>query len=41
LVGREVLFTDYELISGKPTSEQWAQWQNVFKFAAAGPQEVG
>ena len=35
LVGEEVLFTDYELISGKPTPEQWAQWQNLFKSAAA------
>src|SRR5262252_5874557 len=34
LVGREVVFTDYELISGKPTSEQWAQRQNVFKSSA-------
>jgi quinol monooxygenase YgiN len=35
LVGGEVLFTDYELISGKPTPEQWAQWQNLFKSTAA------
>jgi len=26
LVGAEVEFTDYELISGKPTGEQWAQF---------------
>jgi quinol monooxygenase YgiN len=24
LVGGDVVFTDYELIAGKPTSEQWA-----------------
>jgi len=24
LVGGEVVFTDYELIAGKPTAEQWA-----------------
>jgi len=28
LVGKEVIFTDYELISGKPTPEQWSQWQS-------------
>jgi quinol monooxygenase YgiN len=27
LVGEEVVFTDYELIAGKPTAEQWA---NIF-----------
>lgn len=37
LVGGEVAFTDYELISGKPTPEQWAQWQNLFKSSAAVP----
>jgi quinol monooxygenase YgiN len=37
LVGGEVVFTDYELISGKPTVEQWAQWQNLFKSSAAVP----
>jgi hypothetical protein len=37
LVGGEVVFTDYELISGKPTPEQWAQWQNLFKSSAAVP----
>ena len=35
LVGGEVMFTDYELTSGKPTPEQWAQWQTLFKSAAA------
>jgi hypothetical protein len=25
-VGGEVIFTDYELVSGKPTGEQWAQF---------------
>ena len=35
LVGGEVLFTDYELISGKPTAEQWAQWQKLFQSTAA------
>lgn len=28
LVGGEVVFTDYELIAGKPTPEQWA---NIFR----------
>ena len=37
LVGGEVVFTDYELISGKPTPEQWAQWHNLFKSSAAVP----
>lgn len=31
LVGEEVTFTDYNLIAGKPTPEQWAQWQKMFK----------
>jgi quinol monooxygenase YgiN len=35
LVGGEVVFTDYELISGKPTPEQWAQWQTLFQISAA------
>jgi quinol monooxygenase YgiN len=35
LIGREVVFTDYELISGKPTPEQWAQWQTLFKSSRA------
>jgi quinol monooxygenase YgiN len=35
LVGGEVVFTDYELISGKPTPEQW---QNLFKSSAAVPE---
>jgi quinol monooxygenase YgiN len=26
LVGGEVVFTDYELVSGKPTAEQWARF---------------
>ena|SRR5438105_1369946 len=34
LVGREVVFTDYELISGKPTPEQWAQWQSLIQSSA-------
>jgi len=29
LVSKEVVFTNYELISGKPAPEQWAQWQNL------------
>jgi quinol monooxygenase YgiN len=37
LVGGEVVFTDYELISGKPIPEQWAQWQNHFKSSAIVP----
>lgn len=36
LVGREVVFTDYQLISGKPTAEQWAQWQARFESRTAG-----
>ena len=35
LVGGEVVFTDYELISGKPTPEQWVQWQGIFKSSGA------
>jgi len=35
LVGEEVVFTDYELIYGKPTPEQWSQWQTLFKSAAS------
>lgn len=34
LVGGEVAFTDFELISGKPAPEQWARWQNVFESAS-------
>ena len=34
LVGEEVVFTDYELISGKPTPEQWAQSQTLFKSSS-------
>jgi len=36
LVGGEVVFTDYELISGKPTAEQWVKWQTLFQSAGAG-----
>jgi quinol monooxygenase YgiN len=39
LVGEEVVFTDYELISGKPTPEQWAQLKNLFKSSAASPKK--
>jgi quinol monooxygenase YgiN len=28
LVGGDVVFTDYELIAGKPTGEQWAQFRD-------------
>ena len=35
LVGEEVTFTDYELISGKPTPEQWAQMDSLSKSSAA------
>ncbi len=34
LVGGEVIFTDYEMISGKPAAEQWAQWQTIFESSA-------
>jgi len=37
LVGGEVVFTDYELISGQPAPEQWAQWKNLFQSTAAVP----
>ena len=37
LVRGEVVFTDYGLISGKPTPEQWASRQNLFKSSAAAP----
>ena len=37
LVGGEVVFTDYELISGKPTPEQWSQGKNPFKSSAVVP----
>lgn len=33
LVGEEVIFTDYELISGKPAPKQWAKWQSLFQSA--------
>ena len=36
LVGGEVVFTDYELISGKPATEQWVQWQALSKPSAVG-----
>ena len=35
LVGEEVVFTDYELISGKPTPEEWSKWQTILKSAAS------
>jgi quinol monooxygenase YgiN len=31
LVGGDVVFADYELIAGKPTGEQWAQFRVVPK----------
>ena len=34
LVGAEVVFTDFEMISGKPAPEQWARWRTVFKSSA-------
>jgi quinol monooxygenase YgiN len=37
LVGGEVVFTDFELVSGKPAPEQWAQWQTVFESSAGVP----
>jgi len=36
LVGGEVVFTDYELISGQPATEQWVQWQALTKPSAVG-----
>ena len=35
LVGGEVVFTDYELITGKPMPEEWTQWQVLFKSSGA------
>jgi quinol monooxygenase YgiN len=35
LVCGEVVFTDYELISGKPTAEQWAERFNPSKSPAS------
>src|SRR5215468_9493422 len=35
LVGGEVVFTDYELVSGKPMPEQWAKWQSLFQSPGA------
>ena len=37
LVGGEVVFTDFELISGKPAPEQWDRWQSVFQASAGAP----
>ena len=34
LVDGEVVFTDYELVSGKPTAEQWAQLLTASKPSA-------
>jgi quinol monooxygenase YgiN len=38
LVGGDVAFTDFELISGKPSAEQWAQLPTRSKSAAASSQ---
>jgi quinol monooxygenase YgiN len=35
LVGGKVVFTDYELVSGKPTREQWAQFPIVSKASGS------
>ena len=34
LVGKEVTFTDYNLIAGKPTPEQWSRWQKAFQVSS-------
>jgi quinol monooxygenase YgiN len=39
LVGAAVVFTDYELVSGKPTGEQWAQFLIVSKSSASTSQK--
>jgi quinol monooxygenase YgiN len=39
LVGGDVVFTDYELVSGKPTGEQWAQFLTVSKSPASTRQK--
>jgi len=31
LVGGDVVFTDYEMIAGKPTADQWMQSSSVSK----------
>lgn len=36
LVGGAVVFTDYEMIAGKPNAEQWVQKPNSAKAAAKG-----
>ena len=41
LVGGEVVFTDFELISGKPAPEQWARWQAVFESSAGATKKQG
>ncbi len=33
LVGGDVVFTDYEMVAGKPTAEQWAQARTSAKSA--------
>jgi quinol monooxygenase YgiN len=35
LVGGEVVFTDYDFISGKPAPKQWSQWQSLFRSGGA------
>ena len=34
IVGGDVVFTDYEMIAGKPTAEQWLQKPNSAKAGA-------
>jgi quinol monooxygenase YgiN len=39
LVGGDVVFTDYELVSGKPTAEQWALLLTASKPSASTSQK--
>ena len=39
LVGGDVVFTDYELVSGKPTGEQWARLRSVSNSPASTSQK--
>lgn len=37
LVGGEVVFTDFKMISGKPAPEQWARWHDAFGASVGVP----
>jgi quinol monooxygenase YgiN len=40
LVGGDVVFTEYEMIAGKPTEEQWLQRPNGAQAAAKGKKQL-